>query len=161
MDGLAGNQARNLEDMTLKYDGTTKNGYYIVEVEVETKENTHFFGSPETMGGNTDYVDTTVTVLGKVDPCKVQDKVSNTMTDWSGNKYSSRQGIGASQGGITLNSFRRSMHPLDSIHKQCDEFITAHEHKLDLHKTGKFPSRKGGEGQTKATLRSIENSFHA
>ena len=44
MDGLAGNQARNLEDMTLKYDGTTKSGYYVVEVQVETKENTYFVG---------------------------------------------------------------------------------------------------------------------
>ena len=68
--------------MTLKYDGTTKNGYYIMELEVETKENTYFVGSPETIGGKaTDYVDTIVTVLGKVDPHKLQDKVSNTMTD--------------------------------------------------------------------------------
>ena len=59
-----------------------KNGHHIVEfLKVETNENTYFVGSWETVGGKaTDYVNTIVTVLGEVDPRKLQDKVSNTMT---------------------------------------------------------------------------------
>ena len=63
-----------------------------------------------------------------------------------------------SRGG--LNSFRCSMHLLDSIHKQCDKFITAHEHTLSLDKTGKIPFQKGEKVKPNPLLRSIDKSFH-
>ena len=52
------------------------------------------------------------------------------------------------------------MHPLDSIHKQYNEYITAYEHTRGLDKPEKIPFQKGGESQTQSTLRSIDKLFH-
>ena len=69
------------------------------------------------------------------------------------------RGLDKEKGG-KLNSFRCAMHPLDSIHKNCDKFVTAHEHTLNIDKTRKLPYQKGGENMTQATLRSIGKLFH-
>ena len=147
------------ENLTLKYDGTTKNGCHIVEVEIETKDNTYFIGGRETVGGTAkDYVDCITSVLNEVNPNMLQ-TVSNTMTDRVITNAAIDRGLEKVKGG-PINSFRCAMHPLDSIHKQCDKFIRGHENTIDFDPHRKYPYQKSGESKTQATLRAVDKLFH-
>ena len=146
-------------DLTLKYDGTTKKGRHIVEVELETEHDTLLIGAKETVGGTAqDYIECISTVLNEIQPDMLK-KVSNTMTDRVIVNKAIDRGLEEIKGG-KLNSFRCSVHPLDTIHKQSDKFVKAHELTQKFEKDGKYPFQKGGESKTQATLRCIDKLFH-
>ena len=149
----------NEHNLTLKYDGTTKKGRHIVEVELETKDDTLLIGAKETVGGTAvDYIECISSVVNEVHPDMLT-KVSNTMTDRVIVNKAIDRGLEEIKGG-KLNSFRCSVHPLDTIHKQSDKFVKAHELTLTFEKDGKYPFQKGGESKTQATLRCVDKLFH-
>lgn len=69
-------------NLALKYDGTTKNGHHIVEVELlETKQKTYFVSWETAVGKSHQlYVNTNVSNLDSIKPNMLQ-QISNTMTD--------------------------------------------------------------------------------
>ena len=68
------------EDVTVKYDGTAKQGRHLVEVEIATQINSYVVGSRETAGGTAlEYVNSITEVLDEVD-VELKSKLANTMT---------------------------------------------------------------------------------
>ena len=69
------------EHLTLKYDGTTKNGHHLVEVQVASEKETYTLGIQETAGGTaTDYSECIKELANNVD-ANIMVNVVNTMTD--------------------------------------------------------------------------------
>ena len=112
------------ENTSLKYDGTTKDGHHLVEMEVWTQEHQYLTGLKEQEGGGTatEYHATLKEVLHDADStattepleCKLLYNISNTVSDRVVTNKCIENILAADKGGELIN-LKCAIHPLDTF----------------------------------------------
>ena len=146
-------------NLTIKYDGTTKGKVgHLAEVEVATQSNTFLVGISQQVGGTAlEYVDSIKESCDSVSE-GLLNNVQNTMTD----RCKTNEAIDKSlenEIGHNINSFRCSMHPLDSIAKEANKALKSVEADMPKPK-GACPYTKSGESKVQALIRVASKLFN-
>ena len=159
-------------NLTLKYDGTTKPVGHLVATEIATANETVLVGLSQQEGGTAnEYCDSITHALDALpnslsktfSNSDVKSKIVNTMTDRCKTNEAVDRKLEGKFGGGNLNSFRCSMHPLDTMAKDCDKTIKSFEvssNIKDMKIADKYPYTKRGESETQATIRCTSKLFH-
>ena len=158
----------NEKDTTLKFDGTTKGGQHLTEVELSSKNNSYLLGIRQQVGSKAnDYVDTIMDVVNDICDAStlsteqgninILHNISNTMSDRCVTNDSIEKKL--SETIKPLNTFKCAMHPLDTIARECEKVIRTHDATLPI-SNGLQPFTKGGESNTQALVRCVGKLFH-
>ena len=115
------------ESITLKYDGTTKNGCILTEVELEMESGAYLCGVREQVVGSVDdTANTIIKVLEDVSAIKSDkrwiQKIKNTMSDGC-IVNSAIENILEDKIGHQLNRIKCVVHPLDTMARDSDKAI--------------------------------------
>ena len=154
-----GEELAGKKDLTLKYDGTTKKGKHLVEVEGVTKEKTFSLGVQETAGGRADdYVECTKEMTSKIQG-DILNNISNTMTDRCKTNAAIDRKLEEITGN-TIHSFHCAVHPLDTIQQQCSKAIKTFEQTHTKETNGPQPFKHHGESESQALIRAVDKLFH-
>ena len=163
------NTLKDMTNLTLKYDGTTKKVGHLVEVEVATEDQNLLLGLRQQVGGTADaYVKTitdsinTVEKYARCDGLNITANVKNTMTDRCTTNNAVDHKL-EEHLGRKLNQFRCAMHPLDGMAKECEKVIRAFEMReniSDLKKNDTYPFMHRAESNTQATVRCTAKLFY-
>ena len=115
------------ESITLKYDGTTKNGRILTEVELEMESGIYLCGVREQVDGSA--IDTANTIMEILnDICAIKsdrtwmEKIKNSMSD----RCIVNQAVETileERIGHKLNSFKCAVHPLDTMARDSEKAI--------------------------------------
>ena len=105
----------------------------------------------------TDYVESINSSIETIEP-EVLGRVENTMTDRCSTNSLVDQNLG-DQLNKKLNSFRCSMHPLDSFAKKADAVLKSNEGD-DWNRSGSQPYHRRGESSCQALLRAADKLFN-
>ena len=158
-------------NMTLKYDGTTKPVDDLVATDIATAKETLLEGLSQQEGelqmssdSITHALDALTNSLFKTSSnADVNSKIVNTMTDRCKTNEAVDRKLEGKFGGRNLNSFRCSMHLLDSMARDCDKTIKLVEvssNIKDIKIADKYPYAKRGESETQATIHCTSKLFH-
>ena len=159
------------DNLTLKYDGTTKSLGHLVEVEIATNDNTYLVGLTRQVGGTAnEYVQSIQKSLHRIEqtskqhaePLDILKKVTNTMTDRCVTNTAVDDQLQNLKGTKT-NRFRCAMHPLDSMAKDCEKVIKSYEESVSINdqkSKGNYPFQHRGESNTQALVRTSAKLYH-
>ena len=155
------------KETTAMFDGTTKCGQHISEIEIATKSSgTFLIGLKEQCGGKaTDYVDAIHTSFSDVekqtylstDSVSILKDVTNSMSDRCVVNKCVEDSLSAKKE-QNLNTFKCSVHPLDSMAKGSDKTVTKFENDNQLDIKQLF--RKSGESYTQALIKCVGKLFY-
>lgn len=154
---------------TLKYDGTTKIGKHITEVEVSTKDQTFLIGMREQNSGSAaEYVDIIKTCISDIthksidcdEPCDISLNISNTMSDRVVTNACVDRLLESDVLGNKVNSFRCAIHPLDTIGKESEKCIRQVEKEMTPIPLNVMLFKCRGESDTQALIKNTGKLFY-
>ena len=88
------------------------------------------------------------------------ENVANTMTDRCITNNAVDRQLEEVKGS-TVNSFRCAMHPLDTIHRECNKALITHEDGLTFPQDDKYPFKGTGESRAQALIRAMDKVLHS
>ena len=156
---------RDAENMTLKYDGTTKRVGHLAETEIATDSQSLLADICLQRGGTADeYVKSVLNSVTEVEKSvpsmfhsvQIKPNIVNTMTDCCTTSSAVDRKL-EDQLGHDLYSFRCAMHPLDSMAKECEKVVKAFDDHINLNDE---KTKFRGESNTQATTRCTAKLFY-
>lgn len=158
----------NSSDCTIKYDGTTKVGKHITEVEVATKKQTFIIGMKEQSGGcASEYAETIQMCMDDItkksidsDEPDISMNISNTMTDRVVTNACVDRLLETDVLGNKVNSFRCAIHPLDTIAKDSEKRIIEAEKDMVPLPPNVILFKRRGESDTQALIKNTGKLFY-
>ena len=156
------------ENTSLKYDGTTKAGHHLVEMEISTQARQYLIGLKEQEGGTAaEYHATLIEALHDTEAtattepleCKLLYNISNTMSDRVVTNKCIENLLAADKGGELIN-LKCAIHPLDTFAKDCEKKVFMFEKERNFQDPGMKLYKRASESYTQALERAVDKLFH-